>query len=89
MDAVRFKAMTPMPGATVVRPRQAAVVPVPSSHPSTPFATVTATYPTNAAELAVIGCGVGSSRWTNARAVNMKATKAFGHGPDRLLEHST
>ena len=78
MDAVRFMTMTQMPAATAVRPRQ---VSVPSSLP--------ATYPTFAAGLVTIGCGVGSSRWTNALAVNMKATKAFGHGPARLLEHST
>ena len=75
MDAVSLMPMTPMPDATVVRPRQAGIAPTP--------------YPTSASGLVGIGCGVGSSRWTNALAVNMKATKAFGHGPDRLLEHST
>jgi hypothetical protein len=31
-----------------------------------------------------------SPSWTNALAVNMKATKAFGHDiRPRLLEHST
>jgi hypothetical protein len=48
-----------------------------------------ATYPTITAGHVSIGRGVGSRQWTNALAVNMKATKAFGHGIRRLLEHST
>ncbi len=47
-----------------------------------------AMYPSFASALVSIGCGVGSP-WTNASAVNTKATKAFGHDARRLLEHST
>jgi hypothetical protein len=71
--------MAPMPAATADRPRRTAVV-----MPST-----CATFPTFAAGLVSIGWGVGSHQWTNALAVNMKATKAFGHGIPRPLEHST
>jgi hypothetical protein len=85
MDVVSFMTLSEMPAATVARPRQARVA------PSAPAMTSTAPsmYSTFAGGLVDIGCGVGSSRWTNALAVNMKATMAFGHGPCRLLEHST
>ena len=76
MAAGRTPAMASMPAATVVRPRP--VVIAPSSE---------VVYPALPVGLS-IGCGVGSSRWTNALAVDTKAMTAFGHGPCRLLERS-
>ncbi|HEY2331385.1 MAG TPA: hypothetical protein VGH94_05665 [Acidimicrobiales bacterium] len=88
MAAERSVAMAPTTAATMsVRTR----VLMPSM-PIAPFTGLTfgagvAMYP-SFASLVSIGCGVGSP-WTNASAVNTKATKAFGHDARRLLEHST